>query len=150
MQTQIPTTVDVQAIITRHPRVSRRLKEIPDELKHYQKLEKSVDERAEAEGRFVRAQDSYFGTIQGLKCERDRLLTGAPLWDESQVAYLQRCASIFIEAMYQLDQSGDTDSANYRRFHRYWESINAQLSAPNVSVDVRQTVNIMMAMGVSV
>lgn len=147
MEPLIPTTVNVQAIIKSHPRVSSRLEKIPQEIKDYEKRQESARNWARFQRRHMRADESYFFKILHLKSEQANLLSGGPFWDESRGEYLQRCASVFIEAMYQLEQSGDTDSADHRRFRRYLESVNAQLSAPNVSVSVRQTVNVIQAMG---
>jgi hypothetical protein len=140
----IPTTVNIQEIIKSHPRVSKRLKELSDEIPRYERMQADRT-RGKA---WIRAADSYSFKIMRLKCERDDLLAGGPFWDESRKGYLERCASIFIEAIYQLEANSDNDSAEHKRLERYLESINAQLSAPNVSVSVRQTVNVIQAMGI--
>lgn len=145
----ISTTVNLQEIIKSHPRVSKRLKELSGEIPRYKEMEKARWAIAKAMRRgWIRAEDSYHFTIARLESEKEQLLSGGPLRDESEKAYLERCASIFIEAIYKLEKSSDNDSAEHRRLERYLESINAQLSAPNVSVSVRQTVNILVAMGV--
>jgi hypothetical protein len=145
----IPATVNIQAIIKKHPLVSNRLKELLSEIPRYERKQKAIYAEAHARGQaWIRAEDSYSFKIARLKSEKDSLLIGGPLWDESRKGYMERCASIFIEAIYALEAKGDNHSAEHKRLERYLESVNAQLSAPDVTVNVRQTVNILVAMGI--